>query len=253
MKKLLGNLFCIFLVCFNLNAQETETEKVKEKKSLPKNILKVNLSALMFKNFSVQYERQTGPKTSFAINAHMMPYAGVPYPNYLRKKLTLPEVDFNKMNLGTMGIAPEFRFYLGEKNPLQGFYIGPFLSFIHYKMNLPVKYGTFLEKTGIFDGKMDAASGGLQLGAQFRLGNSVTLDWWILGPNFGASFGELVFTGPLNAVEQKDIYDQIDQIRHDIALDIINSFEVRSTGASVRLKGPIGGIRCLGFNLGIRF
>jgi hypothetical protein len=148
--------------------------------------------------------------------------------------------------------VPEFRYYVGRKGALHGFYIGPFVSISNYKMNLPINYNN--TKTGIFDGKLNAITVGLQLGKQFRLGNSLTLDWWILGPNYGSANGTLNFTGAsLTTSDQSDLTTQLEDLKNKAPFNAIKSYSVSSTGASVVVKGPWGGLRGLGFSLGFRF
>ena len=64
-----GLFFYLCIICFSVNAQN---EKLKEKESIPgkKNVIKVNLPALAFKNISVEYERQVGKKSSVREEIH---------------------------------------------------------------------------------------------------------------------------------------------------------------------------------------
>jgi hypothetical protein len=118
-------------------------------------------------------------------------------------------------------------------------------------MNLPINYNNNT-KTGIFDGKLNAITGGLQLGKQFRLGNSLTLDWWILGPNYGSANGTLNFTGALTTSDQSDLTTKLKDLTNKAPFKN-SKYSVSSTGASLVVKGPWGGLRGLGFSLGFRF
>ena len=119
-------------------------------------------------------------------------------------------------------------------------------------MNLPVNYSNN-SKTGIFNGNLDAFTGGLQFGAQFNFGKSVTLDWWIVGPNYGSATGTLSLTAALSQSEQSDLSTQLKNIQDNAPLNTIKSYSVTSTGATVVAKGPWAGLRGLGFSLGIKF
>ncbi|MDB5198978.1 MAG: hypothetical protein JWO92_941 [Chitinophagaceae bacterium] len=238
-------LFPLYFICLAVNAQK-EKETVTEKK----NIVKINLPALVFKNISLQYERKVGKRTSVAAGVRFIPLGKLPFQNTFKDLGNNSDVQYDQFKLGSFGIVPEFRYYVGKKGALHGFYIGPFFSYTNYKMNLPIKYNT---KTGIFNGELKAITGGLQFGAQFSLGKNVVLDWWILGPNYGSATGTLAFSATLTAQEQSDLKTELENLKNDAPLNTIKSYTVNSSGASVVAKGPWGGLRGLGFSLGFKF
>ena len=164
-------------------------------------------------------------------------------------------VQYDKFKLGSFGVVPEFRFYMGKKEGLRGFYIGPFVSISNYKLELPINYtnGT-TTKTGIFDGTLNSVTGGIQFGTQFSLGKNVVLDWWIFGPNYGTANGTLTLTTTLSNSEVTDLQTQLDKLKQDAPLNTIKSATASNTGAVIIAKGPPwGGLRGGGFSLGIRF
>lgn len=240
-------VFYLCIICPTANAQ-----KEKDAEPQKNNIIKINLPALAFKNISLQYERKVGKKTSVAVNVHTIPFGKLPFQNLFKDISNNSSVQYDKFKLGSFGIVPEFRFYVGKKGALRGFYIGPFASYNNYKMNMPINYSNNT-KTGIFEGKLNAITGGLQLGAQFKLGKNMILDWWILGPNYGSANGTLSFSGALTPSEQSDLKTQLENLKRDAPLKTIKSYTVTSTGATVVAKGPWGGLRGMGFNLGFRF
>ncbi len=247
----IGAIFYLCFLCFTVNAQK-EKNVQKEKVAEKKNIVKINLPALAFKNISLQYERKIGKRTSIAANVHSIPFGTLPFQSTFKNIFNNSNVQYDQFKLGSFGVVPEFRYYVGRKGALHGFYIGPFVSISNYKMNLPINYNNNT-KTGIFDGKLNAFTGGLQLGAQFRLGNSLTLDWWILGPNYGSVNGTLNFSSTLSQPEQDELKTQLEKLKNDVPFNAITSYSVSSTGASVVVKGPWVGLRGLGFSLGFRF
>lgn len=231
-------------------------QKVKEKvSSLEKNnAFKINLSALAFKNISVQYERAVGKRSSVALNLHTIPFGKLPFQNTFKDITNNTDVRYDQFKLGSFGVVPEFRFYVGKRGALHGFYIGPFVSYTTYKMNLPISYtsGT-ATKTGIFNGNMNAITGGIQFGTQFSLGKNVVLDWWILGPNYGSANGTLTFSAALSNSERDDLQTRLNQLKSDAPLNVIKTATASNTGAVITAKGPWAGLRGLGFNLGFRF
>lgn len=246
-----GFILYLCFLCFAVNAQNEKKEAAPARSK--KNIVKINLPALAFKNISVQYERAVAKKMSIAVNVHTIPFGKLPFQNTFKNITDNSDVRYDQFKLGSFGVVPEFRFYLGKKGALHGFYFGPFVSYSTYKMNLPISYtsGT-TTKTGIFDGKLTTVTGGLQLGSQFSLGKNVVLDWWIFGPNYGSANGTLNFTATLTQTEQDDLRNTLEDLKNDAPLNTIKSYTVNGNGASVVAKGPWGGFRGLGFNLGIR-
>ena len=92
------------------------------------------------------------------------------------------------------------------------------------------------------------------MGAQFKLGKSAYLDWWIIGPNYGSAKGGLNLTTTLSSMEQTELRNTIEALKADAPFDkLIGSYTVSSTGAFINAKGPWAGLRGLGINLGIRF
>ena len=239
-------MLCLVL-SLTLLSQQQDTVLEKQKN----NILKINLSALVFKNISVQYERKIAKSISIAANVHYIPFGNLPFLSSIEKAIDDPSINVDKIKLGSFGVTPEIRFYIGKKGALRGFYIAPFANYTTYKTDLPIDYDT---KTGIFNGSIKTITGGLLFGAQWKLGKSVYLDWWIIGPNYGKGNGDLNFAAALSPSEQIDLRSKIEDIRADAPFDkIIESYSVDNNGAKIKVSGPWGGLRGLGFNLGFRF
>jgi hypothetical protein len=234
----------------------TFAQSEEEPKESPKNnIVKINLSALVLKNISVQYERKVGKRVSIAANVHYRPFGQLPFLSSIEKAIDDPSVPVDKLKWGGLGVTPEVRFYVGKNGALRGFYFAPFVNISNYKADLPIDYsdGT-TDRTGIFNGNISTVTGGLLLGAQWKLGKSVYLDWWIIGPNYGSAKGDLNLATALSATEQTDLRNQIEDLIADAPFDqLVESYSVNGGGATIRAKGPWAGLRGLGFNLGFRF
>jgi len=218
-----------------------------------KNIIKVNLSALLLKNFSFQYERAIGQRISAAVNVRTMPLGTLPFLPTIEDIVEDPGIPVNQIRLGNFGVTPEVRFYVGKRGALRGFYLAPFASYNNYKTNLPIKYDNDT-RTGIFKGNITTLTGGLLLGAQWNLSKTLSLDWWIAGPNYGGANGDLNLVSALSPSEQTSLRNAIEDIKNDDGGGkIIETYTVNSNGANIKVNGPWGGLRGLGINLGIRF
>ncbi len=215
-----------------------------------KNIIKLNLPALVFKNISVQYERAVGERISLAGTVRFMPKGKLPFRNTISDLADDAELDRQLANteVGNFSVMPEMRYYLGKKGVLNGFYIGPFLNFSHYNASLLYEYDDLLTtKTIPLSGDMNTFTGGFMIGAQWKLSNAISLDWWILGPNYGISRGDLIGRKTLSSSEQQSLREELDDL--DIPLTKF-TYEVDGNGATIDFKGPWAGIRaglCIGF------
>jgi hypothetical protein len=214
-------------------------------------LLKLNLPALLFKNLSVQYEQQTKPKQSFAINLRYRPLGSVPFINTIKEVIDDDAIKFEEFKMGIVGITPEYRWYVGKKDGLRGFYIGAFASYNYYTGRVPVNYLNDA-KTALYKGGINTYTAGVQLGAQWKLGGRWYLDWWILGPNYGLSRGNFIFNGALNDVEQISMQFELERIKLATLFNLVESYSVGPDGVTLRIKGPWAGVRAFGLSVGLK-
>lgn len=234
-----------------LFAQEVIDNKDIDGTARKNNIIKLNLPALAFKTISVQYERAIARKITVAGTFRYMPEGSIPFKSTIIKLADDPETErqLNNLEIGNMAFIPEVRFYVGKKGAFNGFYLAPFASIARYSSNLLFEFddnGT--TETIPLSGDVNAFTGGLMLGAQWKLSKAVYLDWWILGPNYGKSKGDLTGKKSLTASEQQALRDELAGL--DIPLTEF-TYDVNANGATVKFDGPWAGIRsgiCIGIN-----
>ncbi len=249
-------------------------DSTKPALSLKSNILKINVASLVFKNISFQYERKVSTRISVAANVHFIPYGKLPFlttlENITDESLVGSNGDIPK--LGSFGITPEMRYYIGKKGALQGFYLAPFINYTNYKSEFPVDFkvsGVML--TSLFSGNISTLTGGLMLGAQWKLSKSFYLDWWIIGPNYGKAKGDVNATyASLNNDGKAALVGQIENIKSGLLgyygeknfstikpiplfSKAIDSYTVESSSAQIKTNAPWAGLRGFGLNLGFRF
>lgn len=259
--KYTSTILCIAFMlaaCQLLNAQDTganasESTQNQNTVDFKRNLLKVNLPGLVVKNYSLQYERVMGKATSLALSLRTMPTSSIPLKGFI---LDLADNDpdtkdvLDKLRLSNFAITPEFRWYVGKRGYGRGFYIAPFYRYARFKSNdVVVEYDNTESIT--LKGEQSAHTGGLLFGAQWFLGKTICLDWWILGPHYGS--GDGLFTGVtdhlLSPQEQSSLRDALEDI--DIPL-VKEQITVTANGANVKFTGPWAGLRA-GLSLGIRF
>jgi hypothetical protein len=116
-----------------------------------KNVLKINILALIIRTGAVLYERELSDVISGQF--------GLAYMNYT--------IDNTKLD--GIGLTPEVRFYV-RKNALDGFYIGPYL-----------RYNNFGYDDGISTGRYKAFGGGVSFGRQWIFKKGFVLDLFFGG------------------------------------------------------------------------
>lgn len=244
-------LFSLFILLswLNVAAQKGDDNVEAAEKD---NIIKINLSALVFKNISVQYERRLADKLSFAINVRHIPFGKNPVSKLVEEFAGAESVDAKMFRMGGTGITPELRFYTGQAGAFNGFYLGLFYSYNNYKTDLPIKYDN-PAKTGIFSGNLKTHTLGLQLGAQWKMGKHGYLDWWAIGPNYGLQNGDFIFNGALSSTEQQALVTTLDDLKNNMSFEVVKSYTVNNNGASMKTGGPWTGIRAMGFTIGFSF
>ncbi|MBK8609520.1 MAG: DUF3575 domain-containing protein [Chitinophagaceae bacterium] len=244
MQKKLFYLSLLSALCTtNLYAQEKETANTK-------NVVKLNLFALGLKNVTLQYERAVAKKVTVAGTLRFMPKGSIPLKKTFINYADDPDVEkqINNLSVGNFAFMPEVRYYFGKRGAFHGFYLGLFANMASYSATVPLEYDNGGTKETIpMTGKLTGITGGLMIGAQFKLSNKIYLDWWILGPNYGSSSGSLSGQKVMDVDEQQDLRDELRDL--DIPLTRF-TYTVTGTGATMDFKGPWGGLRsglCIGF------
>jgi hypothetical protein len=252
------------IICYALSAVvicDTYAADPADSLKTSRNQFKFNLTSAMIKNYSFQYERVLSRNVSAALAYRIMPETGVPWADCIIDRADITDRDeidlIDNVRLTNYAITPEIRFYTGKKRYGSGFYIALFYRYGHYEAeNAIFKYEPDADIKAeeiklTASGNVSSHTGGFMLGSQWAIGKHLCLDWWILGPQFGVSSGEI--TGmpsvPLSTEEQKDIRDELNDI--DIPM-FDQTVEVTANNVSMIFDGPWAGIRA-GLSLGIRF
>lgn len=252
MKPLL--FICFLVVCMLPSAaQDGNTYLGKN------NLVKVNLTSPILKNYSIQYERILNKRVSVALSGRLMPASTLPFKNAIRKEVIKEEDDlitdaFNQAKFSNYAITPEVRFYLGKKGYGQGFYIAPYYRFAKYNIEeLRYTYEDLDQDISIqLSGNLKSHTGGFLIGAQWMLSNTLGLDWWILGPNIGGGKGHItgLSSEPIDPDIQQDIRESLE---NDLDIPFTKTtVDVNANGANMRLSGPWAGVRA-GLLLTFRF
>jgi hypothetical protein len=234
------------------NSKTSSTNAVTVKR----NIVKWNLSSLVFKNYHFTYERGLTKHISASISYRYMPKGTVPFESQLTNVINSNDINFSRFQMGNTAITPQLNFYLGKGN-LKGFYLAPFGRFANFDISAPINYTTVVAgqnvtTTADFAGSIKSTSGGLMMGIQANLSKSIVLDFWLVGAHYGKSKGDLVFVAPapLSAQEQAALQQSLNEISAD---PFTFTSTVNANGATIKTDGPWAGVRGLGIGIGFRF
>lgn len=225
-----------------------------------KNIVKTNLTAYIFSNYNLTYERSITRWLSIGVSYGKIPEVKIPL---LDQYLSEEDSDYNfkEALISNSQITIESRFYLG-KGYGKGFYFAPYYRRSKIQMN-NVVYTMYFGNDDTDDtpspltvsGETTGNSFGLMLGSQWFMGkkNNWVIDYWIIGGHYGTSKGNFdalsdrVLT-PEEQVELKEVLEDVDLS----AADFETTVTTNDRGAKMALTGPWAGLR-VGLSFGYRF
>jgi hypothetical protein len=101
------------------------------------------------------------------------------------------------------------------------------------------------------EGDVKANTFGFLIGAQWKLGKNLWLDWQIIGPHYGSANGTI--TGTSNLSLSPTERTNLENALRNISIPFINqNVSVSPNKAIVNLNGPWAGLRT-GLSLGFDF
>ena len=221
------------------------------------NIVKLNLSSLAYRNIALQYERVLGNKVSVACGIRYMPNGSVPFTKTLDDIVTSggDSSDFSAWKASSLAITPEFRFY--PKHAGKGFYLAPYFRYRSVSLDLPVDYTDDFNKAQKINatGNFNSYIGGIMIGSQFNLGPMVTLDWFIVGFQYGVTSGKLDIktTQTLSANDQSELRADLQDFKNSANTFNNIDYTVNANGGSISGNFSALGFRAFGLNLGFKF
>lgn len=222
-----------------------------------KYLIKINLLAIPISNFSFQFERAISKKMAIGLGLRYMPKSGLPLKSQIENLIDDPESwdQIKDLKTSNFAVTPEIRFYMG-KSVFRGFYVAPFIRYTKYNAELPFTFnvpngiggGTTAELIPL-SGNLTTFTGGVLIGAQWKLSKLLYLDWSILGPQYGTSNGNISGKRSLSTDEQDALREELQTLELPF---VKTTYTVDNTGAKVDFNGPWAGIRS-SLGIGIRF
>lgn len=261
MKKLFVATMLIFCAVLVTSAQGLSSTGPATAGKPSMNFIKLNLTSALIKNYSLQYERLLSNKISAGLSFRIMPETGLPYKNQIINIADISDPDdkqtIENLLVSNYAITPEIRYYPGRKNYGTGFYLSLFYRYGSFNVNNIITDWESEEEITSVDIAADvkAHTGGIMIGSQWALGKYLCLDWWIMGPHFGISSGEVIALSSetMDQQDQQDVKDEIDEILNDADIPMLKwTTSTTSEKVNVKFDGPWAGLR-FGLSFGVRF
>ncbi len=229
-------------------AQEIKKDSTQK---IDKNIVKINLIGF---SINGQYERLLNKRFSVALSYKFLPSGKFLFRGLIPMSDPQAKESLDNLIVSNSAITPELRLYVGKKGYGQGFYLAPFFRSASFSgKGIGIDFTLDNGQSATFDmsGKIKSNTFGLLLGAQWKLGKRIWLDWQILGPHYGTASGNItgISSVSLSATEQTSLANAL----RDIDLPFTNeTVTVKANQATLGLTGPWAGLRT-GISLGIGF
>lgn len=195
----------------NINSVETAPSPILADKPKPtkvtnayKNIVKLNLPNLAFKNISLNYERILSDRNSASLTAgYSIPGSA---PSLLSDALSdMPSTD----DFSGFSVTGDYRIYSKKKGAPRGFYYAPFAKYVNYKYLFE---NTIADNLSTANSALTTYGVGIQIGTQWVIKDRFVIDWGILG----VSVQQYNVTSTFTSME--DI--NFDEIRASLEADI---------------------------------
>jgi hypothetical protein len=267
----LSSLNSFAFVCFIGDRATSDTlinsgtsGNVFKKEIFRKNIIKVNLSSFALYNNSLSYERSLSRKITIVAGYRYMPKVRVSTP-FLMKQVVKKYAEedqelmdgLNSIIIGNNTLTSELRFYTGRKPGARGFYLSLYGRYMNLTAAYPHEYRTEKGTYRLpFDGTIKGFAGGLMIGSQWLIAKRITLDWYIIG----AQYGKLKIDMPaaidlktMSADDRRGLKEDVESVISSLKPLVDAAATVSDQGVDIKGSLPLPGIRGLGFNLGVAF
>lgn len=110
----------LFIWAGSYSKTYTDNTKFAGEHYRPKmNLVKTNVTGILLKNYSVQYERVFTKRFSASLSYRNMPEGGLPFRSFILDRMEQDDQEgrdiINNLLVSNYSITPEIRFYLGKK------------------------------------------------------------------------------------------------------------------------------------------
>lgn len=143
-----------------------------------KNSVELGLGGLAVGSFNLRYERLITQKSSLQLTVSPLYPKKFNIEDNVYSDIDINEATFDNGKITGITVIPEYRFYLGAGEGMRGFYVGPYLRYTNYGFKVN---GTIENEPGSASLRLSSLGAGIQIGAQWLIGDHFTIDWHIIG------------------------------------------------------------------------
>ncbi len=247
----------LLVLCFPLVKGQNSSSQDDSVK-IRKNIVKMNLTALAFRNYKFTYERAINKRLSAGFEYGFIPEGKFPLVDKFLDDEDLVDIENVKFNGNQITI--DLRLYAG-KGYGRGFYIGTYFRHSKYSVKNLVQAFDVTNENGEtseidlnLNGDVSSNSFGFKMGTQWAMGKkkNFVLDWYFLAGHYGKATGDLkgLSNRELTKAEQEDLQLEIND--EELPLGIKIDYNVNSKGATAKVDSPWVGYSG-GLSFGYRF
>lgn len=259
----------LFLCATAFSQESDSTVEIRKKapRTYRKNVVKINVPALLLKNFSFFYERALTRKISFSAGYRFMPKSNLGGINLVSKaaeKITDdPASDVQVFDLylkdieaKNNAVTAEFRFYGGRRPGARGFYFSLYGRYGNYGVDAPYEFsGTSGSYRIPLSTSSKTIAGGFTIGLQWQIAKRVAIDWCILGGHYGSIKGDIngnINLSGMSPADRQQLQNELNDLVSIGKNDYINA-TVTPQGVTGTIKGPFAGVRLGSLSVGIAF
>jgi len=170
------------------------------------------------------------------------------------------ENERRKITMKSYSVMAGYRMYLGKHN-MRGFYFEPYMKYMGSKGSFPYMDTKTPDSTVyVLSSNYHGGGVGAQLGVQFLVAKSITLDLFLLGPEANLSKWDIDLTEKsdetwtlLDAKNAQDVLnDIVDDLPNFISENVKTSVDAPSKTVSAKYNGFLPALR-VGLSIGVRF
>jgi hypothetical protein len=213
------------------------------------NMVKAGFSDAFLGNFNLNYEKAVNQNQSVSFK---LGYVKPTLSPFISETAISPPAYTLEKSKGGMNASVDYRFYIGQNESLEGFYIAPYMRWLNQKMDYADEIDA---RVFDVDFRLNTLGAGAQLGYQLLIAKRISLDFYFFGA--GIDYHMIHFKYQLKQQETGFDYGSIKSEVSDVFKNINYlhkklKFDKEDDYLTTRLPFLFPGFRA-GINVGIAF
>lgn len=213
------------------------------------NAIKVGLTDALLGNFNLSYERVLNDKNSIQFKIGYWQPSMSPF---IKDETITPDAYNLQDSKGGIGTSIEYKFYLSDRNTLQGLYLAPYLRYFNQAALFTDEIDGDLFDV---DTRINTIGLGAQIGYQLIIDEIFTIDFYFFGAGLDKYNLKLKYElqQPQTGFDYNTITDDVSEVFEDINyLESRLEHEVNTDDLTSKLPFLFPGFR-IGISVGVAF